>query len=142
MDQPSRPAALLPLPLPDDRSDRIVLVMLRRMGGHGLRDAGAAMIALNHFGRDFRRPLVLLRAFMAELAEASERSITLAPCCAMRMTEDEGLLLEALAMTRGHSARTARNLRRLTGGERIGQPLSTAYALGAALEDLGMPLAG
>jgi hypothetical protein len=142
MEQPQPVAQLLPLPLPDNRADRIVLVMLRRMGGHGLHDAGAAMIAFNHFGMDFRRPLVLLRAFMADLAQASLQPIKLAPCCAMRMTMDEGLLLEALAMTRSNTARTVDNLRALTNGGRIGLPLSTAFALGAALEDMGMPLAG
>jgi len=142
MDQQHDLDRLLPLPLPEEAADRVVLVMLRRMGGHGLHDASAALIAFNRFGMQFRRPLVLLRAFLAEIATVSGRQIQLAPCCAMRMTEDEGLLIEALAMTRRNSARSARNLRRLTGIETVGRPLSTAFALGAALEDLGMPLAG
>ena len=142
MDQTEPAASLLPLPLPDERNDRVVLVMMRRMAGHGLHDASAAMLAFNEFGIDFRRPLVLLRGFMAELAETSQRQIQLAPCCAMRMTQDEGRLLESLALAHGRSARAAENLRALSGSSSIGQALSTAFAFNASMADLGRPLAG
>ncbi len=64
----------------------MILVAMRRMAAHGIRDAHAALLMLDLFGGRFRRPLVLLRAFMLEFARASQRSIKVAPCCSLRMT--------------------------------------------------------
>ena len=50
---------------------------------------------LGAFGRSYRRPLVLMRAMMLELARASSRKILVAPCCCARMTADEALDLVA-----------------------------------------------
>ncbi|MDN3645001.1 hypothetical protein QWY75_02135 [Pontixanthobacter aestiaquae] len=116
--------------------------MLRRMGGHGLRDAKASWIGLNHFGQSFRQPLVLLRCFVAEIAQASQRSIMLANCCAPRMTEDEGLMLETLALCGRNPERAKRNLARLTDGGSTIRPFSVARALNIALENMGRPLEG
>ena len=83
------PRCQLPLPLPEEEDLRLVLRIVRRMAAHGLRDAQAALLAIDGFGQGFRRPLVLLRAFVAELAQCSHRRIIVAPSCALRMTMDD-----------------------------------------------------
>ena len=85
----TRSTGVLPLPLPEGRIERSVLFALRRMAAHGLRDVSAAWLMLDLFSTGFRRPLVLLRAFMLELAHAATGPIQVAPCCAPRMTEHE-----------------------------------------------------
>ncbi|WEK47449.1 MAG: hypothetical protein P0Y56_03935 [Candidatus Andeanibacterium colombiense] len=126
---------LLPLPLPEDRAGRMVLVAMRRMAAHGIRDAHAAMVMLDLFGARFRRPLVLLRAFMVEFARASQRSIKVAPCCSLRMTEDEGKLLDALRFAASEPALAEDLLARLSGSPCVCEPLSAAAVFGRALEE-------
>ncbi|MBO9497819.1 MAG: hypothetical protein J7496_02125 [Novosphingobium sp.] len=133
-DRPST-ANLLPFPLPESRADRMVLVAMRRMAAHGIRDAHAAMVMLDLFGARFRRPLVLLRAFMLDFARASLRSIKIAPCCSLRMTEDEGRLLEALRLAAHEPALAEDLLARLSGSPCVCEPLSAAAVFGRALEE-------
>jgi hypothetical protein len=128
--------ATLPLPLPESRAERIALVILRRMAAQGFRDAAAAMLALETFGIGFRRVLVLLRAYMVEVARCSDRTISLAPCCAMRMTEDEGLMMDALSFAGHDHAATAQSLRLLTGRAHVGEPLSVAHMVNRALRGM------
>lgn len=130
----------LPYPAPTDGMQRMTLITLRRMGAHGIRDAQAALLFINAFGKDFRKPLVLLRAFMVELARVSARRITLAPCCALRMTADEARLIGILATAAAAQCTAARHLSELAGTGAIGAPLSTAAAFGDAVADLGRPL--
>lgn len=130
------------LPRPLACTDRAILVMLRRMGGHGLRDAQAAMLAMRHFGNGFRQPLTLMRCFVAELAQASQRNILIANCCAPKMTLDEGLVLEAVAMSCRKPDRTRRNMDLLTGGGPASRAITVARALNIALENAGSPLEG
>lgn len=127
---------MLPLPLPEGRTERAALVILRRMAAHGFRDAAATMLALETFGTGFRRVLVLLRAYMVELARGSNRTISLAPCCAMRMTDDEGLMMEALALAGEDSAAAARSLRLLSRNAHVGEPLSVACMVNRALRGM------
>lgn len=127
--------SLLPLPLPADPSQRLVLRCLRRMAMHGIRDAQAALFLLEHFGIEFRRPLVLLRAFMAELAQSSTQRITLAPCCAMRMTPDEGRIVAILSMAADDPDSAGQQLQHLTGSNQITSPLSLAAVFGKTLAD-------
>lgn len=127
---------ILPLPLPENRSELVALVILRRMAAHGFRDAAATMLALETFGTGFRRVLVLLRAYMIELARCSKRTIGLAPCCAMRMTEDEGLMMEAVALARNDAGAAAHALRLLSDSSRIGEPLSVACMVSRALRGM------
>lgn len=134
--------APLLLPMPDHSTDRNVLVMIRRMAAHGLRDANAAMIGMNHFGNGFRQPLVLLRCYVAEVARASQRSIQIANCCAPRMTRDEGLMLETLALSSRAPERAIRNLQELTGSETPSRALTVAQGLNAALHNGGWRLEG
>ena len=124
---------ILPHPLPRGRSERAALVILRRMAAHGFRDTAATMLALETFGIGFRRVLVLLRAYMVELARGSNRTICLAPCCAMRMTDDEGLMMEALALAATDTDAAARSLRLLSRNAHVGEPLSVAFMVNRAL---------
>jgi hypothetical protein len=138
---PSLQSDLLPLPLPAAATQRLVLRCLRRMAAHGTRDAQAALLAFDHFGIHFRRPLVLLRAFVTELAQGSGRRITLAPCCAMRMTRDEGWIVGVLATAATYPDCASHRLRLLTGGDQVASPLSLAVAFNQTLAELGRPLA-
>lgn len=131
---------LLPLPAPEDRMQRLVLFAVRRMGAHGVRDAYAANLLFSNFGINFRRPLVLLRAFMIELSQASNRTITIAPCCALRMTRDEGRIIGVLATAANDRAGAASDLRELAGDNAVSSPLTVAAAFNNALADLGRPL--
>lgn len=135
MNNAQRAADLLPLPLPDRRSERHVLVAMRRMATHGIRDAHAAMLMLDLFGGRFRRPLVLLRAFMLEFARASQRSIKIAPCCSLRMTTDEGQLIEALRLASREPERAEQVLIGLSGSPCVCEPLSAAAVFGRTLEE-------
>ncbi len=141
MSEPSRIAALLPFAIPADATQRMVLIALRRMAAHGLRDAVAGSLFLNGFGMHFRRPLVLLRAFVLELGEASARKICIAPCCSLRMIRDEACLIGVLAVAASNPDCAARHLRDLTRTRGIGEALSTSAAFNSALADLGRPLA-
>ena len=141
MDRTDSPSGLMPLSLPERPLQRIVLVMMRRMTAHGLRDAQAGLLAIQAFGAGFPQPLVLLRAYIAELARASSRRIVVAPCCAPRMTLDEGRLLGVLATAASNPACAEKHLRLLVGeGAKVGAPLSVATAFAGALADRGQPL--
>lgn len=135
MNQGKSAADLLPLPLPEGRSERLVLVAMRRMAAHGIRDAHAALLMLDLFGARFRRPLVLLRAFMLEFARASQRSIRIAPCCSLRMTRDEGRLIEALRLAAGDPALAGEILADLSGNACVCEPLSAAAVFGRVLDE-------
>ena len=49
------------------------------------------------FGEGFRRPLTLMRAFMADCAGAANAAISIAPCCCARATQAELAVVSALA---------------------------------------------
>lgn len=130
MTMPGGPC-LLPLPLPDGRIERSVLFAVRRMAAHGVRDVSAAWLILDVFSTGFRRPLVLLRAFMLELAHAAAGPIRVAPCCAPRMTEHEGLIM--LALFSGDLVSAEDALAQLTGRAQVFEPLSAAAVFGRAV---------
>ena len=143
MTQLSLPAALahmLPRALPADHSGRLALVAIRRIGAHGLDDAGTAHAFLTAFGQHYRRPLTLMRAFMAEVAATAGGPIAIAPCCCPRATADEATLLAVLghALTRPDAALLL--LGDLLGTRRPDTVLSSASAVAAAFADLGRPL--
>lgn len=93
---PASMACALPLPLPVGRDEQVLLLLFRRMAIHGLRDARASMLALDQFGSGFLRRLHLVRAFMHGLARHAQEPLTVAPCCAPRMTRHEGLVVAAM----------------------------------------------
>jgi hypothetical protein len=141
MHQPAPGQCQMPLPLPLEHNQRIVLRCLRRMAAHGVRDAQGSLWMFEQFGIHYRRPLVLLRAFVIELAQVSQRRIQIAPCCAMRMTLDEGRIVEALAAASDSPATAQRHLRQLTEADNPASPLSLAIAFNDTLAALGKPLA-
>lgn len=125
---------------PIDRAASLAIFVMRRMAAHGVDDAYAANALLGVFGLRHRRPLVLLRAMMLEIARGSSRTIMVAPCCCTRMTRDECRLFEALAQA-NHNPRAAhRQLAALTGNMEALGPLTCVQAVAAAFADLGQPL--
>ena len=137
---PAPTPAALPHPLPEAQGDRLLLLAIRRMGAHGLADAHVAQTYLMAFGNAFRRPLILARAFMAELAATATTTIAIAPCCCGRMTDAEAALITAI----GHAERrpdTARLLLADVMAERRADAIvASAAALSAAFADAGMPI--
>jgi hypothetical protein len=120
----------LPHNLPETMAARLLLLAIRRMGAHGLNDAVAANTFLSAFGAGFRRPLLLARAFMAELAATSTTTIPIAPCCCARMTWAEE--------RRPETARLL--LADLMAQRRADAIVATAAALSAAFADAGLPI--
>jgi hypothetical protein len=139
-DHSSAVSSILPLPMPANLMQRRVLFAMRRMAVHGLCDAFAANMMLNTFGIRFRQPLVLLRGFMAELAQCSTRNIVIAPCCVLRMTTDEATLVGVLTAAVSNPACAARHLRIVTKSSDVSAPLSLARTFNKALADAGQPL--
>jgi hypothetical protein len=131
---------LLPHALPAAAPARLALFAIRRMGAHGLADARAAHAMVTAFGQGFRRPLVLMRTLMAELASTAQGTISIAPCCCPRMTPAEEALLAV--MTRVETApETARFLAAdLLGVRRVENVLMAAAAVAAAFADQGHPI--
>ena len=135
------PAQLVPHPVPVVPIARVLLYAMRRMAIGGLDDAHAANVLMGQLGMNYRRPLVILRALMLEVSRTSERSISIAPCCCLRMTADEASLLGAVevAVARPEVARTL--MARITATLDCLAPVSAAQALNHAFADLGRPLA-
>ena len=132
--------ALVPVPLPASPAQRLLLFAMRRMGGNGLHDAACAQAFLMAFGRDFRRPLTVMRAFMAETARTSRHSITISPPCCRRMTTDEATLVEAVRRAATAPAMSALLIADLL-GRREGDGITPiATLLATAFADSGFPL--
>jgi len=131
---------LLPHAAPASPYRRLLLFAIRRMAAGGIADAHAAHAIFTGFGLGYRRPLVLLRALMAELSRVSTAKLTVAPCCCPRMTRDEAMLLDLIAEApfqpdQVHAAMTGLlHVRSCLGA------LTSAEAVAAAFTDLGMPL--
>lgn len=126
--------------LPDCQSARLALIAIRRMGAHGLADAAAAHLLLTAFGPAFRRPLVLLRALMADLAANARGTIAIAPCCCTRMTGAESALLAVLARAEREPEAARLLMADLLGHRAIDGTLAAATAVTAAFADCGRPI--
>lgn len=131
---------LLPHALPDCPNARIALFAMRRMGAHGLHDARAAQVMFTSFGQGFRRPLLLLRALMADLAANSAVPIAIAPCCCARMTPSERGLLAILARVEINPDHARLLMQDLIGQRRIDGVLTSAAAVAMAFADEGRPV--
>jgi len=128
-------AAVLPFAAPPEERARLLLLAIRRIAAHGLNDAHAAHACFTGFGLSYRRPLILLRALMAEISRASARKIMVAPCCCPRMTRDEAVLLRAIA-TAPHDRFEAHGaLEDLLGTPLCLGALTSAEALGEAVTE-------
>lgn len=132
---------LLPHPIPVEANARLLLFTMRRVAAHGLDDAHAAHAMLCAFGISFRRPLILLRALMAEASRVSHRRILIAPCCCRRMTDAEATMLATVSLSRKNPIAAHRDMAALLGVHNCLGALSSAQALAQAFEDLGKPLA-
>lgn len=130
----------LPHALPDCANARIALFAIRRMGAHGLADACAAHTLFTAFGQGFRRPLILMRALMADLAGAAAGQIAIAPCCCARMTSAEAALLTVLARVETAPDMARFLMADLLGVRRVDGVLASAAALTAAFADDGRPI--
>ena len=132
--------AALPHALPACPNARIALFALRRMGAHGLHDARASHALFTAFGEGFRRPLILMRSLMADLASSAADTIAIAPCCCTRMTSAERALLTMLARVET-APDTARLLMSdLLGIRRVEAVLASIAAVSAAFADDGRPI--
>lgn len=137
---PAAFASTLPAAMPRDPNARLLLFAFRRLGAHGLNDAHTAHAMLQAFGESFRRPLLLLRTMMADLAHTATCPIAIAPCCCMRMTAAEATMLTIVSR-----AETAPETARLLLGDLIGvrRPdgvLASVTALAQAFADAGRPI--
>lgn len=134
--------AALPALQPEDAGARLLLFGLRQMGAHGLNDACAGHAFVTAFGRGFQRPLLLLRAFMAEMSSRAAGPIQIAPWCCPRMTGAEATLLDVLGRVRDCPASAHMLLADLLGVRDAGSVIVTAHALANAFADAALPLGG
>lgn len=140
--RPNQPAIANPLPFaaPMVGTNQLLLYVIRRMGAHGLHDAAAANALLGVFGINYRRPMIMLRAFMAETARGAEKKILISSCCCARMTMDEARLLEAITTALDDPRGASLLLRQAMGCNQDVGALSAAQAVCIAFEDLGRTL--
>lgn len=129
-------AAILPHKVPAADDARLLLFALRRIAVHGMSDAFAVNAMLTGFGLRYRRPLVLLRALLVEMARAAQGNVVVAPCCAPRMTRDEDNILAALA----DPACAAERLGATLGTPDCLRAIDTARALSDTLAGMGRPI--
>lgn len=126
--------------LPTEQSGRLLIFAMRRIAVGGLHDAHATHAIFAHFGLVYRRPLILIRAMMAEIARASHQTIKIAPCCCPRLTTDEANLLHAIEHAEASTRDSNETLTRLMGTPNCLGVLTTAQAVAQAFHDLGRPL--
>ncbi|KQU56083.1 hypothetical protein ASG67_06140 [Sphingomonas sp. Leaf339] len=131
---------LLPHALPTCINARIALFAMRRMGAHGLADARAAHAFFTAFGQGFRRPLILMRVLMAELASTAAGTIAIAPCCCGRMTPAEAALISILGRIEMAPEKARLLTADLLGVRRVENVLMAAAAVTAAFTDEGRPV--
>ena len=131
---------LLPHAIPDSFMPRLLLYTIRRMAVGGLHDAHASNALLGTFGLHHKRVQMFVRAFMAELARSSSRSITVAPCCCRRMTAHEDALIRIVKSAAIDPQMMHAELSALLGNADARAPLAAAIGLSDVLTDLGRPL--
>lgn len=137
----TQPFATQPFaPMPAALADRVLMHAVRRMAIGGLDDAMAHSALMAFFGIRYRRPLVLVRALMAEVARVSQRQILIAPGCCLRMTRDEQWMLATVQHGSASPHRAHAILAALTATDDCLGALSSAQAVEQAFADLGHPL--
>lgn len=139
--QESQPAAdLRQIMSSQGYGNRLFLFALRRMASAGVNDAHAAHAMLGGFGKSYRRPLVLMRAMMLEMARASSRKILVAPCCCARMTGDEAQIMQAIGEALDDAPSAYRRLSSLLGNNNALGALTCLQAVAQSYGDLGRAL--
>jgi hypothetical protein len=119
---------------------RLFLFAVRRMGAHGLNDASTAHAVLRAFGKGYRRPLMLLRALMADVAAQTTVTVPIAPCCFTRVTHAEAALLAVMARAEREPEAASLLLADLLGVRRVNGLLASAMAVATAFADAGLPI--
>jgi hypothetical protein len=132
--------SLLVYPIPQNPVARTLIYAIRKIAVGGLNDAFAAHAMLSLFGSRSRRPLLLLRALMAELARVSRRQLVVGPCCCPRATLAEAELLLVISLACERPAFVHARLCQLLAVEHALGALSSAQAVDQACADLGHPL--
>ncbi|MDX3900499.1 MAG: hypothetical protein QHC40_08340 [Sphingobium sp.] len=127
-------------PLPGGYGNRLFLFVMRRMASAGVNDAHAAHAMLGAFGKSYRRPLVLMRAMMLEMARASSRRILVAPCCCARMTGDEAQMMQAVGEALGDAPAAYARMTGLLANDGALGALTCLQAVAQSFVDLGRPL--
>ncbi len=133
-------AELLPHATPISPYARLLLFGIRRMAAGGIEDAHAAHAFFTGFGLGYRRPLVLTRAFMAEVSRISAIRLVVAPCCCPRMSKAEFVLLDAVAGATARPQETHDALASLLHVRDCLGLVTSAQAVAASFADQGMPL--
>ena len=126
--------------VPGGYGNRLFLYVVRRMASAGVNDAHAANAMLGAFGRSYRRPLILMRAMMLELARSATRKILVAPCCCARMTADEAMLMQAVGEALQTPPAAYDQISTLLGSGDALAALTCLQAVAQAHGDLGRPL--
>jgi hypothetical protein len=132
---------LLPHAAPADPDLRLMLYGIRRMAAGGIGDAHAAHAFLARCGMRYRRPLVLLRALVAEVARTGAARLAIGPCCCPRMSSSEAELLAAIGLSGTRPVEGHFRFARLLKVERCPSVADHAAALAACFADFGRPLA-
>lgn len=141
MQQPERAIAeILPQVAPACPNRRLLLFAIRRIASCGLNDAHATHAFFIAFGRSFRRPLVLLRALMAEVSRVSQTKVLIAPCCCPRLTEGEAALLAVIADANERPREAHDRLAQMLEVRNCLGALGSAQAVAVAFQDCGRPL--
>ncbi|WP_174273668.1 DUF6628 family protein [Sphingomonas bacterium] len=135
------PSVRLIAQAPDCPYGRLALFGVRRMAAGGICDAHAAHVFFTGFGIGFRRPLLLMRAFMTEMARTSTRTIAVAPCCCPRITEAESAILTALGLAAEDPMAAHERFAGLLGAPDCASVTEGARAVAMGFADCGMPLA-
>ncbi len=133
-------SSVLPRTGPACPNARLALFAIRRMGAHGLADARASYALFTTFGEGFRRPLMLTRTMMADIAAHSSMPVSIAPCCCGRMTASEHALLTILARVEVAPDQARWLMQDLLGHRNVDGVLASAAALAAAFADEGRPV--
>lgn len=123
--------------IPATYGRRLFLFQMRRMASAGVNDAHAANAMIGAFGRSYRRPLILSRAMMLEIARISGRRIMVAPCCCARMTRDEAAFMAVAADAITQPAVAYRRLATLLDQDQVLGALTCMQAVAQAYADLG-----
>jgi len=139
-DSPTATADIASPALQPHGGPRLFLFAMRRMAAEGVNDAHAANALLGAFGKSYRRPLVLMRAMMLELARASSRKILVAHCCCIKLTADEARLLQAAGCAVSDPQAAYRRVSTLLANDAALGALTCVQAVAQAFTDLGRPL--
>lgn len=123
-----------------DPAHIFALRIIRTMAIGGVNDARAAAMLMGQFGRAHRRPLVLMRAMMLELARVSYRQIRLAPPCCRRITTDEALIIAALSRSEPDFGLCYSDSAALLGHDDVLGAATCFQAVSQCFADMGYPL--